>query len=204
VANEERVGGVQFGSNPKESLIDTDLLAHKAGKVWGKVELFLADYSIYDILGFVFVIVLGFLFIVLAVAMRKNIVALILLIVVALGTLAGGPFAMGYMVDSVTRKTVVSSLDIKQLNYTKALVINGRLRNAGKIDLRDCKIIVEIWKKSNSSYKEYIRMFQKPKYKKIFKATDRLPLRGVHDFKVVYDNFRTPGKSDVIVRGECR
>jgi hypothetical protein len=172
--------------------------------MWGKIELFLDDYSLYDILGFSFTIILGFLFIVLAIALRKNILAMILMLLLAIGTFAGGPFAMSYMVDTVTRKTVIDRLEIKQLNFTKALVVSGSLRNAGKIALRDCKVVIEVWKKSNSDYKEYVRMFQKPKRKKEFMLTNSLPLRSSQDFRVVYDNFRSTENMDIIVKGKCR
>jgi hypothetical protein len=155
-------------------------------------------------LGFVFVLILGFAFIVLAIALRKNIVVLILMLLLGIGVMAGGPYAMSYMVDSVTRKSVISGLDIKQLNFTKALVVSGNLRNAGKIDLKDCRVVVEVWKKSNSDYKKYIRMFKKPKYKKEFIVAEHLPLRRSQEFRVVYDNFRTPNKMDVVVKSKCK
>jgi hypothetical protein len=128
---------------------------------------------------------------------------MVLMLLIGIGVMAGGPFLMSMMVDSIVRKSTVENLEIKQLNFTKALVVTGRVRNSGKIDLKNCIVDIQIWKQDNNEYKEYKRMFKKPTYSHKYNVAKFLPQRRAQEFKAVYDNFRVPDGYEVVVKSKC-
>jgi hypothetical protein len=194
--------GVQFGSQGGD-FVNTDLVAHRAGEAWGKVELFFGQFNIYDILGFTFVMFFGLLILYLSYVLRKKIVLMILMILIGLSTLIGGPFLMDKLVDSVAKKTTISNLTLKQLQFTDALVVTGKIQNAGKVDFKSCKIVVTTRKTSKNQYKDILLQYKKPANKHIMKLDYTLAKGEEKEFKYIVDGFRTDATMKTEVKGIC-
>jgi hypothetical protein len=194
---------VQFGSQGG-SVVDTGLIAHKMGEFTGLVGEFFGKFNIYDILGFVFVMFLGLLVCYIAIVLRKRIVLAIFMFILGICILGGGPFLMDKMVDSVAKKTIVSDLTMKQLQFTDALVVHGKVTNLGKVDFKSCKIIVKNKKKSSNKYKQMILNLSKPHSQYVMSLEGGgLTRAESRDFKFIVNGFKTDDTLKTEVEAVC-
>lgn len=201
--NEERIQNMNFGGE-QTSTINLDGVSRTIEMYKDKLDAFLSVYSVFDILGFLFAMILGLLFLILAVSLRKRLGVMFLMLLLSIASFGGGPFFMKFMVDTIVRKTTIENLDVKQLVYTRAVIVRGTLVHSGKMDLKDCVVKVEIWKKATKMIDEYIRYVKKPTYKQEFEVVKSLPLGSTYDFQVVYDDFRLDENQEVVVKSKCK
>jgi hypothetical protein len=193
---------VQFGSQGG-SLINTVVWEERAGKVFAKVDEFFGQFNIFDILGFSFVIFLGILIIYLAIALRKKIVLMILLLLIGIGVLSGGPFLMDKLIDSIVKKTSITNLNLKQLQFTDALVVTGSLNNLGKVAFKKCKIVVTTRKTSTNKYKDMLLDYKKPANSYTLNLDGGIEMKANKDFKFIVNGFRTDATMKTEVKGIC-
>ncbi|NPA81074.1 MAG: DUF2393 domain-containing protein [Epsilonproteobacteria bacterium] len=110
------------------------------------------------------------------------------------------------LIDSFMNKTVkradVNITSQKYLHFGHSLIIEGEVKNLGKVDFKECKVKTSVYKVSKNSIKSYLYKL-KPLRRRTIWIKKPVPKRKSAEFRVVIDNFRYGGDFNVSVKAEC-
>ncbi len=151
--------------------------------------LSLYDYIAYGWLG-AFLIVLILLSVLLA---KRSPGFSLTLILIVLILMSAGPFGIKYLLDQTVRNVTIIDRNVTELPFSKNLIVLGNIRNNGKIDLRGCRVFVDIVRKDQNKYLTMLYRL-KPIRKMMLKIEKPLKQDGMLPYKVVFDHFALPKK----------
>ncbi len=164
---------------------------------------YVGHFHMTDYIAFAWLVLLFFVFLFLAILLARGRPLLAMIIVILdLALLGGGPFGIKYILDSKIRDVETKLETIKQLTYSDTLILQGTLQNRGKVNFNWCKV--------------HLNIYPKQKNGAIYKI---LPIKSLHErsitietppkkselvtFELVWENIRLDENQSVVAKGEC-
>ena len=155
------------------------------------------DYFAYSWVLITFVFLIIFVFIL----MKKSPKIAILLFFIASLFLMFSPIFVKIIFDKSIKKVEIIDKDIKKLNFSHMLIIQGKIKNKAKIDFDKCRVFAFVIKKSDNKYKQFLNHLKFKRYLSIvinkqLKRGESLP------FKLIFKEFYEDSYITKIY-GEC-
>jgi len=155
------------------------------------------DYILFGAFGAFFLLLL-----LLAIVLRKKTATSLLLVVLALISIVAGPIIGYKYIHSILYKTEVSDLQIKQLEFTQALIIKGTLTNLGKENYRKCTISADAYEGASNFFEEFIHPFS-PFQKVSIQKDEDLNISESIEFKLIMEPFTYSNEYNLSIKVNC-
>ena len=167
-----------------------------------KLTAFIDGLIIYDYILFGSVFALFLLFMILAIILRRKATLAIFFVLFSFILLFGGP-VLGYieMHKFLFKNSIVLTYQ-KKLNFTKAVVIKGVLKNESKFNFKSCKITASAYKVSGNAIKDMILPF-KP-FKKMSILEYDIKKGQAREFKIIVEPFTYSKDYNISMGADCR
>jgi hypothetical protein len=167
-----------------------------------KINAVLDALIVQDYILFASVFVLFLLLMILAIVLRakKNISRLI--VSIAFLILILGP-TLGYIeMHKYLFKSDVELVDEQKLEFTKAIVVHGKLSNSSKLNFKSCRIVATAYRKTPNEYKNYILRL-KPLQKSSIVIQD-IKKDEIKEFKMFIEPFTYTKEYEVNLESSCK
>jgi len=166
-----------------------------------KISAFLEGLITYDYLLFGGVFLLFFLFIILALLLRNKTVLSLIFTLLAFIILFVGP-PMGYIkLHEYLFKNSVELLSQKQLHFSAAVVVKGRVTNESKRAFKRCKIVASAYAVTKNKYKNYLKKL-KP-FKKMSITESDIAVGETREFKMIVEPFHYSKDYNISLGADC-
>ncbi|WP_457596570.1 DUF2393 family protein [Hydrogenimonas sp.] len=154
----------------------------------------------YDYMALGWVLFLALLLIVLALFLKRRGAAYFLLFL-GLCTLFFGPLAIKMAMDRFIRSAQVEEVTLKPLKFSRALLVEGELRNTGRIDYSRCDLVVSLYRPGTGlgAWAGYLKPFQV----EIFEERGPLLPGETKPFRVLVDGFQNRGDFNATIIARC-
>ncbi len=163
---------------------------------------FTASLTLYDYLGFALLGLFFLFFMILSIVVRQKPAAALLFAFLAFIMLIAGPFGVKEVFDRVVRSSAVVITKEQKLQYSKALLLEGKLTHTGKIAYSRCRVIIDIYKDRDNKYLNYLQRFLPFRSKTLH--FDRSLQKGQNiAFETTIEEFAHEGEFNVRAHGEC-
>ena len=168
-----------------------------------KITAFIDQLLIYDYALFGGVILLFILFLILAILLRKKIGLSLTLVLFAFTLLILGP-TVGYIqLHQFLFKTTSTVTEVKELQFSQALVVKGKVSNASNREFSTCKITAKIFKVSGNQYIDML--YPLNPFKKMSIVRDvNLSSGESYDFKMIVEPFTYSKEYNLSIGAQCR
>lgn len=167
------------------------------------ITAFIDQLLIYDYILFGTVIALFILLLLLAILLRKKSSLAILLVLISFLILIVGP-TLGYIqLHNFLFSTTNRITEVKELEFSQALVIKGEVNNASKRQFSTCKINANLFKVSGNKYLDLLYPLKPFKKMSILKDVNLSPGES-YDFKMIVEPFIYSKEYNVSIKTECR
>lgn len=154
----------------------------------------------YILFASVFVLFLAFMILAILLRDKKNISRLI--VTLAFLILILGP-TVGYIqMHKYLFKNNVELLREQKLEFTKAIVVEGKLTNSSNMNFKSCRIIATAYRKTSNEYKNYILRL-KPIQKSSIVIED-VEKNQVKEFKMFIEPFVYTKEYEVNLEASCK
>ena len=166
-----------------------------------KIATFIDGLIVYDYILFGSVFILFLLLIILAIVLRKKVTLAVFLTLFSFMLLFVGP-VIGYIQMHkflFKNSTVLTSQ--KKLNFTKAVVVKGTLKNESKFNFKRCKITASAYKVSGNAIKDMILPF-KP-FKKMSILEYDIGKQEIREFKIIVEPFSYSKDYNISIGASC-
>ncbi len=155
------------------------------------------DYAAFGWLGFLIIIMLF-----LAILLRKKSTLSISLLLFAMLLMLLAPLPLKLFLDQTVRKTEIKTISINEMEYAKALVIVGELKNSSKIDFDICSIQAKIVRFDQNRYKSILYSL-KPLLKKTIYKEEAILKEQIIPFKIIFKRFNYKRDYNVTLSATC-
>jgi len=167
-----------------------------------KITAFVNELILYDYILFGSAFVLFILFIVLGIILRRKVGLSIFLIILAFLILTLTP-TLGYLeMHKFLFKNTITLTSQKKLNFTKAIVIKGKISNGSKFNFKSCKITASAFKVSKNPLKSFLYPFKPLKKMSILK--EDIPKGETKEFKMFIEPFTYSKDYNVSLEASCK
>ncbi len=156
------------------------------------------DYIAY---GWLLGILIGFLLLAVVLSGRKPKTSLFFILIVLILMLIG-PFGMKYALDQTVRKVVLIEQNVTELPFARNLIVLGKIKNLGRVDMAGCRIFVDVVKKDENRYKQLLYRL-KPLRKEVLAINQKVPKGKEMPYKIVFDHFKLKYPYSVTQSLEC-
>ncbi len=112
------------------------------------------------------------------------------------------PMGIKIFLDSTIRKVDVHDQNHTLLNFSKALVVTGNLKNLGKIDIKKCYIQTKILKETENKYLNILYNL-KPIRKRTTILDENISQNSTKELKIVFEKFNYQKAYRVTQFAEC-
>ena len=164
---------------------------------------FIHHLIIYDYFLFGGIFVLFLLFLVLAIALRHKMAIAVTFVIFAFGILTVGPIVGYIQLHRYLFKNTITLHEVKALEFTEALLIQGDINNTSKRPFKECSIYAGVYKVSH--YKYLDRLYPYLPFKKgSIKVIEPINPGEAAHFKLFVEPFRYAKDYNVTIKGECR
>ncbi|MCW8837659.1 MAG: DUF2393 domain-containing protein [Thiovulaceae bacterium] len=170
--------------------------------VQGRINSVVDSLIVQDYILFGSVFILFLLFMILAIILRNKKKTSVLLVILALSVFFLGPTVGFVQMHKFLFKNEVQLVSEKKLEFTKAIVIQGLIKNLSNKNLNECKIIATAYKKTSNEFKNYIFRL-KPIQKSSIVEVD-LKIGQSKDFKMFIEPFVYNKDYEVGLEASCR
>jgi len=113
-----------------------------------------------------------------------------------------GPIGVKLFLDKTIRKVKIIDQNSTKLNFSKLLVVTGKIENHGKIDLKKCYVSAKVLKISDNKYLNFLYNL-KPIRKRTIITEANISKDTSEEFKVVFEKFNYKKDYRVAVSAEC-
>ena len=113
-----------------------------------------------------------------------------------------GPIAIKIFLDKTIRKVEIIDQNSTKLNFSKSLLITGKIENHGKINLHKCYVNTKVLKTSQNKYLNFLYNL-KPIRKRTIVTESNISKDESEEFKVVFEKFNYKKDYSVTVSAEC-
>lgn len=164
---------------------------------------YINHFSIYDYVAYAWIILLFFVTILLAIYIaKKSPIFSVLLVMTSLILLFIGPFVMKSYLDEYLRPTQNTTVLIKKLTFSDALIVTTQVKNISKVDYSICSSTVSILKSSESYIKSIFNKL-KPLRKQTISIDEPLEVNATKELRVVFDNYTYTKDVNVSINSIC-
>ncbi len=168
-----------------------------------KINSFVDQLLIYDYALFGGVILLFILFLILAILLRKKIglsIALVLFsfMILVLGSTLGYTLMHQFLFKSTTTVT-----EVRELEFSQALVVKGEVRNVSNRKFSTCKITANIFKVSGNQYVGVLYSLNPFKKMSIIEDVN-LSVGESYGFKMIVEPFTYSKEYNLSIGADCR
>lgn len=168
----------------------------------GKINAFIHDLVLYDYILFGGVFFLFLLLVILGIVARRRTYIAIPLILIAFTTLILGP-TLGYIeMHNYLYKNKTTIINQKKLTFTKAIVLNGSVKNESNRDFKRCKITAKVYKSTKNEIKDFIFSF-KP-INKMTIIENSIAINEEREFKMIIEPFTYLKEYTLSVEADCK
>lgn len=166
-----------------------------------KISLFFQNLIVYDYILFGAAFALFFLFIILAIVLRRKLFLALFFIVLSFSILLLIP-TLGYQyMHALLFKNSLTLQSQQKLNFTEAVVVKATLSNDSKFDFKGCNITASAYKVSSNKYKNYLYPF-KP-FKNMSILEEQIPQGMQREFKIIIEPFTYLGDYNISLKADC-
>ncbi|MBL0709284.1 MAG: DUF2393 family protein [Sulfurimonas sp.] len=167
-----------------------------------KITAFINDLIIYDYLLFGASIALFMLFMLIGIALRRKIFLAMLFILLSFLILILAP-TIGYIkMHEYLFKNSVELSSQKQLTFTKAVVIKGRLTNNAKRNFSSCTITAKAHKVTSNKLKNFLYSYRSFKEGSIL--LQNIEIGQMQEFKMFLEPFSYSKKYEISLGASCK
>ncbi|WP_236579127.1 DUF2393 family protein [Hydrogenimonas urashimensis] len=154
----------------------------------------------FDVMAIGWILFLALLLVILAIFTKKRSFSYFLLFL-GLLLLFIGPPAIKFAMDGYMRAADVTIERIKTLNYSHSLVVEGTVKNSGKIDFSSCDLLVLVYRptKPLGRWAAYL----KPLKVHAEHFGTFLERGASKPFRIIVDHFRKSDDFNVTVQARC-
>ncbi len=164
---------------------------------------YITHLSAYDYIAYAWVFLLFILVLTLSIIIsNKRPIFSIFLIFLNFVFLIFSPLFVDIFMQKSVKKSKVIIEKQEFLHYGNSLIIEGKVKNLGKIDFKECKVKVRVYKFSKNFLKRYFYLL-KPLRKKTIWIKDLIPKKGQKGFRVVIDKIKFKKDLNISVKAEC-
>jgi len=164
---------------------------------------YINHFSIYDYVAYAWLILLFFIALLLAIVIaKKRPVISILIVLISLTLLIGGPFVIKKYLDEYLRPTQNTTVLVKKLTFSKALVVTVEVKNISKQNYSICNTEVSVLKSGNGYIQNTINKL-KPLRKQTISIEEPLDVNATKDLRVVFDNYTYEKDINVSISSVC-
>lgn len=168
----------------------------------GKINAFIHDLVLYDYLLFGVVFFLFLFFVILGIVARRRTYIAVPLVLIAFTTLILGP-TLGYVeMHNYLYKNKTTIINQKKLTFTKAIVLNGLVKNESNRNFKRCKITAKVYKSTKNEIKDFIFSF-KP-INKMTIVENSIVMNEEREFKMIIEPFTYLKEYTLSVEADCR
>jgi hypothetical protein len=167
-----------------------------------QITAFIEGMIIYDYLLFGVVFLFFLLFVILGIALRKNIAVALLFILLGFSSLLLGP-TLGYIkLHEYLFKNSTELISQKKLNFTEAVVVKGSVTNESKKNFQSCKIVASAYAVGSNKYKNYLKKF-KP-FQNMSIVEYNITKGETRNFKIIVEPFTYTRDYNISLGADCR
>lgn len=150
-------------------------------------------YGVAGFLGVVFI-----LFFILAVMLRKK--PLVSALFFLFSALMSGPAMLGgyVLTEEYLRRVDVTEFNVKRLEFVKAFVITGSVKNSGKLPFKKTYIKVKFVKKDSRWWMQ-IKNFYTPVAEELFTIDETIGVGASSEFKFLADTTKLKNLNSLVV-----
>ena len=164
---------------------------------------YINHFGVYDYVAFAWLILLFFVSLLLAIFIaKKSPIFSILVLLFSLTLLFAGPFILKNYLDDYLRSTKNTTVLVKKLSYSDALVVTGEVTNTSKQNFSICDVDIAVLKSSDNYMKNIINQL-KPLRKKTIFIDEPLEINATKELRVVFDNYTYTKDVNVSINSEC-
>jgi len=167
-----------------------------------KLANFIDSLIKYDYILFGSILLIFFILVVLALVLRKKATLSIFLVVFSFMFLLVSPIVGYAKLHSYLFKNILTLTSEKKLQFTKAVVVFGTLKNISQRDFKACQITAIVTRASKNKYKNYIYGF-KPVMKMSIIEED-IVIENEIDFKIIVEPFTFKKDYNITLEADCR
>lgn len=167
-----------------------------------KIMAFIDSLIKYDYILFGSILAIFFVLILISLLYRKKIGVAVSIIIFAFVFLIVAPIVGYVQMHKYLFKHELTLTSQKKLQYTKAVVVFGKLKNTSNMDFQSCKITAGVNKITPSEFKNYIYSF-KPIMKMSIVEED-IVIGNEIEFKMIIEPFTYPNDYDISLKAKCR
>ncbi|NPA59694.1 MAG: DUF2393 domain-containing protein [Epsilonproteobacteria bacterium] len=167
-----------------------------------KISAFINELIFYDYILFGTIFILFILFIVLSILLRHKTFFASFFMILSFVTLIVAPL-VGYkeMHKFLFKNTIVLTSQ-KKLNFTKAVVVRGSIKNESKHTFKSCKITAFTHKVSKNKVKNYLYTFKS--FKKMSILEESIKVGENRNFKIIIEPFTYSKDYNISLEAKCR
>ena len=167
-----------------------------------KIIAFMNQLIIYDYILFGISFTFFLLLLILAILFRNKVGFSIFLALLSFLVLFLAP-TFGYIeMHKYLFKNIVTIESQKKLNYTKAIVVKGNIKNISKFNFKECKITLSAYKVGKNKYKNMLYPF-KP-LRKMSIVENNITKGSSHKFKMFIEPFTYSKEYNLSIGAKCR
>jgi len=167
-----------------------------------KISAFIHNLLIYDYILFGAVFVLFILFVILAILLRKKVGLALFLLLLGFVLLIAGPTIGYFQMHKYLFKNSTELISEKKLNFVKAIVVHGRLKNESKFYFKECKVTANVYKVTSNKWKNYI--FRLKPFQHSSLIIHDIPKGSTKEFKLFVEPFRYSKEYNLTLGASCR
>jgi hypothetical protein len=166
------------------------------------IQNFLNGLMIYDYILFASVFLLFILLIVLAILVRKRLGIAIFFVLFAFAIFLLGP-TVGYIeLHKFLFKNDTELISQQKLNFTKAIIVKGKITNSSKLDFKSCRIRASVYKVTANKYKNYI--YKLKPFQKMSIVLKDIKKGQTKTFKMIVEPFSYSKDYNISLGAQCR
>ena len=167
-----------------------------------QITAFIQGLITYDYILFAGVFTIFILFIILSILFRKKLIFSLFFLILSFSVLFVGP-TFGYSkMHQFLFKNSLKVISQKKLNFVKAIVVKGSLKNESKYDFKSCNITASVYKVSKNRLKSLIYSF-KP-LKKMTILEENILKDETREFKIIVEPFNYAKDYNISMSARCK
>ncbi len=167
-----------------------------------KLSTFIGELIIYDYILFGVIFVLFILFVVLSILLRHKTILASFFILFSFVILFIAPVVGYEEMHKYLFKNTLELTSQKKLNFTKAIVVKGTIKNDTKHPFKDCKIRAFVHKVSSNKIKNYIYKFKSLANMSILEYN--IQSEEKRRFKIIIEPFTYSEDYNISLEAKCR
>ena len=166
------------------------------------IKTFIQTLAKFDYVLFSSIFIIFLVLMILAIILREKLILSISLGVFSFVVLFVTPVVGYFKMHDIVYKHTVSITSEKKLNFTKAVIIYGTIKNESKRNFKSCKIKAKIFKQSTNKLKNFL--YQVKPYKQRSITKNSILKEEIIKFKILVEPFLYEKDYSVSIGAVCR